>query len=233
MDRLTTTVIDGKKYRKPRIFRSLSNFFLSHSLCDHTSSGAMVSFLKCDYKHAIKALVTRGEMKGLFFDLLLAMMNCSMIRSVMYMHDANPLLGLQFAMKILPQLHPVQIEMRFLLQVVLQLVGIALGDIHQINFAVFDPSDDKADPPEGNYEVVGGFERYERLLNFLRELMGIRSRIESIILEYDARYPGMDRVSESIECTLCHFRNSLPYPDHLPNLPQLQEESAAGASAEK
>ena len=237
MSRLTTTVINGEKYGYPRLFRFLFKRILSLSLRDHTSSGAMVSFLKRKYKYAIKALVTRGAMNSPFFDIMVAFMHCSMIPGVMYMPDANPCLVLQFAMTILPQLHPGQIEMAFFLEIVSQLLNIALEDLYQIKISVFSDGSsdqyDKADPPKEDYEVVGGIEQYDMLLKFEKDLERLRSRLEGILREWRTRDPCMDDVSESLQGTFGYFWNPPTHPIHLPNLPPLlQEDPAAGASAD-
>jgi len=235
MIRLTTTVMNGEKNGDHRFFRFLFKRILSLSLRDHTSSGAMVSFLKRKYKYAIKALVTRGEMNTTFFDIMVAFMHCSMIPGIMLMPDANPCLALHFAMTILPQLHPGQIEMCFLLEIVLQLLKIAIEDLYEIKKSVFfDGSSDqydKADSPRPNYEVVGGIEQYVILLQFEKDLERLRSRMEGILRELHARSPCTFLVSDSLQGTFGYFWNPPIYPDHLPNLPPLQEDPVADASA--
>jgi hypothetical protein len=226
MRRLTTTVNNGKESLDPRLFRILFKKFLSYSLRVHTPTGAMVAFLHNDYKYTIKALVTRGSMKDSFFDILLAIIHCDMIPGVMYMHDGNPRLALQFAITILPQLHPGQIEMLFLLKIVSQLLNIAMDDTVRMKAAVFFDEwclrDDNADPPKPNYDVVGGVEQYWLLEQFDRDLRNLGDSIQSIIFYLRTKYPNIvNRIIDSF-CTNGYDWYPPCYPDHLPNLPPLR-----------
>jgi hypothetical protein len=187
----------------------------------------MVAFLHYDYKYTIKALVTRGSMKDPFYDILLAIIHCDMIPGVMYMHDGNPSLVLQFAMTILPQLHPGQIEMLFLLKIVSQLLNFALADICNIKTAVFFDEwcvrDDNAEPPKANYEVVGGVEQYELLQQFDRDIHNLSKDIKRILLNLRAKYPDIvNRIIDSLDCTNGYNWDPPCYPVNLPNLPQLR-----------
>lgn len=227
MRRLTTTMNNGKEYQTPKLFSTLFKRILSQLLRDGTPSGAIVSFLQFDYKYTIKALVTRGSMKDTFFDILLAIIHCDMIPGVMYMHDKNPRLALQFAMTILPQLHPGQIEMCFLLKIVFKLLLIALVDIDEIRDAVFFDiwrvRDDNADPPKPNYEVVGGVQQYILLEKFDTDLRNLGYGIKSIIFNLRAKYPDIvNRIIDSLDCTNGYNWDPPCYPVNLPNLPPLR-----------
>ena len=228
MNRLTATVNNGKEFSDPKLLKILFKKFLSYSLRVHTPTGAMVAFLHYDYKYTMKALLTRCSMKDPFYDILLAIMHCDMIPGVMYMHDGNPRLALQFAMTILPQLHPGQIEMLFLLNIVSQLLNFALGDICNIKTAVFFDEwcvrDDNAEPPKANYDVVGGVEQYELLLQFYGSIQHLSGVIKNILLNLHTKFPKMvDSVSESFGGSAHWYKlEPPPYPVNLPNLPPLR-----------
>jgi hypothetical protein len=225
---LTTTMNNGKEYLDPKLLKILFKKILSYSLRVHTPTGSMVAFLHYDYKYTMKALVRRGSMKDPFYDILLAIMHCDMIPGVMYMHDGNPSLVLQFAMTILPQLHPGQIEMLFLLKIVSQLLNIAMDDTDRMKAAVFFDEwclrDDNAEPPKANYEVVGGVEQYELLLQFYGSIQHLSGVIKNILLNLHTKFPKMvDSVSESFGGSAHWYeREPRPYPVNLPNLPQLR-----------